>query len=137
MITTERTRHSAHVWLKRPSRTDGAAMSCSQRAARWPFSGLGCQLARALAVADSRSQGPVLMIIDGPSGMGKSELIKHFSLQTRRDFPDALVFSSRCYERESAHYKAFDGVADSISRFLSKLDDGTVWRSSISTEVLL
>eukprot|EP00966_Prymnesium_polylepis_P001310 29957-Prymnesium_polylepis.1 len=56
MITTERTRHSAHAWLNRSSRVDGAAMSCSQRAARWSFSGLGCQLARALAVADGRLQ---------------------------------------------------------------------------------
>eukprot|EP00966_Prymnesium_polylepis_P107214 2482557-Prymnesium_polylepis.1 len=62
MITTERTRRAAHVWMHWPLLDPGRWSSAisyrySQRAgARWPFSGLGCQLARALAVADGQSQ---------------------------------------------------------------------------------
>ena len=56
----------------------------------------------------------------GPSGIGKSALVRAFSAaSTRTD--DVVVLSGRCYESESVPYKALDGVVDDLSRHLASL----------------
>ena len=77
---------------------------------------------------------PVVTLVHGASGMGKTALVDGFarSLAEGSDEPRALVLRGRCYEREEVPYKVFDGVIDALSRFLkahgrppaSDLDDG-------------
>ncbi|WP_428262548.1 serine/threonine-protein kinase PknK [Haliangium sp.] len=75
-----------------------------------------------LRAALQRSQRgqPAVALVHGRSGMGKSEVIDHFAHELR-DHTDALVLRSRCYERETVPYKAFDGVIDALTGFLEEL----------------
>lgn len=54
--------------------------------------------------------------VHGPSGIGKSSLLREFASEARRR--GALVLEGRCYERENAPFKVFDGVAASLVREL-------------------
>jgi len=64
----------------------------------------------------------VVLFVDAESGMGKSELVDHFIKQVQFEDAQAVSFYSRCYERESIPYKAFDGIADDLSRYWVKQD---------------
>ena len=58
--------------------------------------------------------------VHGPSGIGKSALVRRFLSQfATRD--DVVVLAGRCYENESVPYKALDGVVDDLSRYLRSL----------------
>ncbi len=88
-----------------------------------PFVGRERELSELMeAFEDSRDAGPVLTFLHGASGVGKSELARRFGHQLAQDHPDAVVLSGRCYERESVPYKAFDGIADRLSRYMNLLD---------------
>jgi hypothetical protein len=62
--------------------------------------------------------------IQGPSGIGKSALVRRFL----RDLPPGrtVVLTGRCYENESVPYKALDGVIDELSRYLRSVSPGRV-----------
>jgi serine/threonine protein kinase len=76
----------------------------------------------AKAVNDSRSEGAAVLV-QGESGVGKSRLIRRFTEQLLLDDAQAVVLSGRCFERESAPYKAFDGVVEAAVRLLLRLKD--------------
>jgi hypothetical protein len=82
-------------------------------------------LGDALAAAATPGRRPVL--VRGPSGVGKSTLVRRFVDGVRGH---ALVLFGRCYERESVPYKAVDGVVDALSQHLAGLPDATVQRLS-------
>lgn len=63
---------------------------------------------------------PVCVFVHGPSGIGKSELIRHFLDGAVDDI--GMVLSGRCYERESVPYKAFDSVVDDVADRLRVLE---------------
>jgi predicted ATPase len=63
----------------------------------------------------------ISVIVEGPSGVGKSALVRHFSDEAVGS--GALVLAGRCYERESVPYKAFDSVIDALARHLRRLSD--------------
>lgn len=68
------------------------------------------------AFHETREDRPVLVCVKGPSGIGKSELLRHFTSEHERT--GALVFTGRCHHQESVPYKAFDGLLDQVSSFL-------------------
>lgn len=99
-------------------------------AARTTFVGRADELA-ALREAHTavRGRATVVVHVHGTSGMGKSDLLRHFldglvasplvsPLAT--DAP-LLLLEGRCHEREWVPYKAFDGVVDAIARWLDEL----------------
>ena len=65
--------------------------------------------------------------VSGPSGIGKTALIRHFVGQIA-GAGDALVLSGRCYENESVPFKALDGVIDDLSRHLASIPQRDVER---------
>ena len=79
---------------------------------------------RALEEALARTRetgGARAVLVQGPSGMGKSTLVRHFCAKAE-ETQGALVFSGRCYEHESVPYKAADGVVDALTHHLGRLD---------------
>jgi hypothetical protein len=59
--------------------------------------------------------------VEGPSGIGKSALVTRFVQQLSASTTDALVVQGRCYERETARFKALDGVIDALATVLVRL----------------
>ncbi len=69
------------------------------------------------ALRTALSGKPVLALVDGVSGMGKSALVERF-LQEITTSPGTVVLSGKCSERESIPYKALDSVMDVLSDYL-------------------
>lgn len=69
---------------------------------------------------------PVIVLVAGESGVGKSALAARFAEALRIEQPSTVILSGRCYERETVPYKAVDGVIDSMSRYLTTLPPVTV-----------
>ncbi len=67
-----------------------------------------------------RDGGTVVEFVHGPSGMGKSALVRRF-LDELEHREAALVLTGRCYERESVPYKAVDSLIDALSHHLAQL----------------
>ncbi len=91
-----------------------------------PFVGRARELAelgRGLGDATGRA---VTVALYGESGVGKRCLVRRFLEKSLDDFPDALVLTGRCYEREAVPYKAFDEVIDTLSRKLARLEKEAV-----------
>jgi hypothetical protein len=78
-----------------------------------------------LRAAFERTRPPlsraVTVFVHGDSGVGKSTLVRRFTEGLLADDPQTVVLSGRCYESESVPYKAFDGVIDALSRFITRL----------------
>ncbi len=64
-----------------------------------------------------------MVLVTGESGIGKTELVRQFVAHLQTDDDPPVVLSGRCYEREAVPYKAFDEVADSLSRFLVRVPE--------------
>ncbi|PTL79660.1 serine/threonine-protein kinase PknK [Vitiosangium sp. GDMCC 1.1324] len=73
------------------------------------------------ALDEVAGQGRQLTVhIHGPSGIGKSTLVRHFlSLQSRARAP--LVLHGRCHPQESVPYEALDACIDALARHLEAL----------------
>jgi len=103
-------------------RGEAAPESRIEPAAAELFVGRALELAALRRAFDDSRQGtPVLALLAGASGMGKSAILKQFVDGIRREFPAAVVLSGRCYERETVPYKAIDGVVDELGRMLARL----------------
>lgn len=62
---------------------------------------------------------PVVVLVSGESGIGKSALCDGFVAT----LDEALVLSGRCYECESVPFKGFDAIVDALSRYLARLSN--------------
>ncbi len=86
-----------------------------------PFVGRRDELAalhEALSVTHAGT--PCVVMLSGPSGVGKSTLVEQF-LSGLRLSRDTVVLSGRCFERESVPFKGCDSLVDSITHYLRQL----------------
>ena len=91
-----------------------------------PFLGREAEMRALRAVVEGLSHGrAALARIVGPSGIGKTELVRQFVTQIESE-RDVLVLHGRCHPQESVPYKAFDGLLDALSRFLVDLPESEV-----------
>lgn len=98
----------------------------ARRTFRTPFIGRRVELDQLeQALARARAGCSTLAHASGPSGIGKSALVRQF-LRATEDLDLALVLRGCCYERENVPYKAFDGIVDSLAGWLDGLDEDSV-----------
>jgi len=87
-----------------------------------PFVGRREQLAALHeAFARTKEGRAVTLLVRGPSGMGKSYLVRRFLQELAEREPACVVLAGRCYERESMPYKALDSLIDALSQYLRAL----------------
>ncbi|MBL8603303.1 MAG: AAA family ATPase [Myxococcales bacterium] len=83
-----------------------------------PFVGRDAELATLRqAWHEGASGAPVVVRVEGRSGVGKSELIRRFLLDLEAS-PRTVVLRGRCRPQESVPFRAFDGIIDALSRYL-------------------
>ncbi len=68
-------------------------------------------------------RAPRVHLLVGESGIGKSSLVQHVVGVIADSDPQALILRASCYERETVPYKGFDGIADGLADYLSRLPD--------------
>jgi hypothetical protein len=68
---------------------------------------------------------PVVCLVSGASGIGKTTLIQRF-LNEVGQTPRTLLLSGRCYEREAVPFKGLDSVVDELSRWLALMPQSEV-----------
>jgi hypothetical protein len=95
-----------------------------------PFLGRQAQLGVLTDAFARVAEGhPVTVHVRGPSGMGKTSLVRRGIDQVVCASSTApILLSGRCYEQESVPYKAVDSVIDSLSRYLRSLKKEDVAR---------
>ena len=74
-------------------------------------------LAKALEAMEDR---PALIHICGPSGIGKTVLLREFISNVSKD-PSTLVLAGRCYEGETVPFQALDDLIDHLSDYFRRL----------------
>ncbi len=72
------------------------------------------------ALAATATGRPVVALVEGPSGIGKTTLVEEF-IERAGAGRDLLVLRGRCSEREAIPYKALDSVMDALSMVLRGL----------------
>jgi len=108
--------------LRRLGATHGADTVAPAVVRRAAFVGRDRHLAELRkAYSIARAGSTSIAYVRGPSGMGKTALVRHF-LDEVVDTDGALVFSGRCYQNEVLPYKAFDNLIDDLSSYLAGLD---------------
>ena len=71
------------------------------------------------AFADARAGKLRVVLVEGASGLGKSELAAHFVDELRGREPRLLALAGRCHEQERVRYNALDAIVDGLARFLA------------------
>jgi eukaryotic-like serine/threonine-protein kinase len=64
---------------------------------------------------------PVVLLLSGESGIGKTALLDRFLSELQAQ-GQSVVLAGRCYERESVPFKGFDEVVDELCRHLRTLN---------------
>jgi hypothetical protein len=74
------------------------------------------------AALQASRKGPVVALVRGRSGLGKSALLRAFADAARTGAAGvttpAVVLAGRCYEREQVPFNAFDSVIDALTGLL-------------------
>ncbi len=68
---------------------------------------------------------PRSLMVHGPSGTGKSALIRHVLRTFEVNQPDVLILRGICYEHETVPYRAFDQVIEELARYLASVPEPT------------
>lgn len=85
------------------------------------------------ALTGTTAGRPVVALVEGVSGIGKSALVQRFLTHARAH--DAVILAGRCSERESIPYKALDSVIDALSAHLRGLGSIEVVRALLPRDV--
>ncbi|HYI01354.1 protein kinase domain-containing protein [Hyalangium sp.] len=123
---------SAELMLDDPARRAGAGrivevlgsgpIAASQRPSAPAFVGRESELGLLLRTFEGVGRGrPACVVLAGISGIGKTTLVSRFIDEVHRGYPGALCLTARCYENESAPYKAFDAPMEAVSRLGDRL----------------
>jgi serine/threonine protein kinase len=80
-------------------------------------------LASMLRAFDDAAEAPLVFVIEGESGVGKTALIGEFCRRLAAHSGSALVCRGECSERESVPFKALDGIAESLAEELPVIFD--------------
>lgn len=86
--------------------------------------GRDAELAR-LREMTTPGEHAVVVQVSGPSGIGKSELLRRLLSDVASEGPIVLL-QGRCHPQESVPYKALDPIVDALSRYLLELPDAQV-----------
>jgi serine/threonine protein kinase len=100
------------------ARTDYSAalpqMRSGETLGQPPLVGRDRELAAlAMAASEVRRGKPTVVHLAGPSGIGKSSLLRKFATQQNAD-GGALVLAGRCHENEFVPYPGLDGLVDAL-----------------------
>src|SRR5688500_18002008 len=70
-----------------------------------------------LGTLDEATDQPLVLVVEGESGVGKTTLVREFCrrLETGEN-QSALVCRGSCSERESVPFKALDGIAENLAQ---------------------
>jgi eukaryotic-like serine/threonine-protein kinase len=110
------------IGRRSPSPRDSRPALASSPSVLGAFVGRTDELAVLRGAYEDLERGrTVSVLVQGPSGVGKTALVRHFTDEAMAR--GALVLSGRCFERESVPYKAFDSVIDALARHLRRLSD--------------
>lgn len=79
------------------------------------FVGRQGEITALLEAATESSLGrPTLVSVTGPSGIGKTRLVREFSKRLLQTRPDWAIWASDCYEHERIAYNAWDPLLQSM-----------------------
>ncbi|MGH9143714.1 MAG: protein kinase domain-containing protein, partial [Vicinamibacterales bacterium] len=78
------------------------------------------------AFADAQEGRLNVVLVHGPSGIGKTALVKRFLSVLAHRQANVIVLKGRCYEFESVPYKGLDALVDECSRYLQRLSESRV-----------
>lgn len=93
----------------------------SSQAAYEAITGRDEELATLSTAYQASKRGtPVLVRVSGPSGIGKSRLVRGF-IEGIAEADRAVVLRGRCYEQESVPFKAIDSVVDALGGHLARM----------------
>jgi serine/threonine protein kinase len=88
------------------------------------FAGRESELAHLERALGRTHEGELrIVLVEGESGVGKSELVSEFLRRMRTRQPRLWLLRGRCYENEQVSYKAFDGCIDELSKVLRRMTD--------------
>ena len=91
-----------------------------------PFVGRDVETGLLVAALKDVAEGrPAVVDVQGPSGIGKTELVEHF-LATLGKRAGHVIFRGRCHPQESVSYNGFDGLIDDLSEWLRHLESSAI-----------
>ena len=70
------------------------------------------------AVVDGKSAA---VHVTGPSGVGKTSLVRHFVTEARVLHPSAAILTGACHRQESVTFDALDELVDHLTDYLEHL----------------
>jgi tetratricopeptide (TPR) repeat protein len=108
--------------LRRLDAAHALAPTGELRTRREPFVGRERETAELLGHFEKSTRGArTVVLARGPSGIGKSALLRRFLDAVRDRQPETMILAGRCFELESVPYKALDTIVDELARQLRRL----------------